>query len=457
MTGAIKLSVHGAAGEVTGSCMLLEVGRRKVLIECGLIQGGRKDEARNHEPFPFDPATLDAVVLSHAHLDHTGRLPLLVRQGCRAPVYTHRATRDLSRIMLRDAAYLQEKDAEIDTRKRARRGKPAVAPLYDRKDAERAVRRIRGIDYATPMQICEGVTLTLHDAGHILGSAIVELVVTVDGTSRRLVFSGDLGHAGMPILRDPAILKEADLVILESTYGDRAHRSWDDTYTELGEVFEHAARGGNILIPSFAVGRTQELLWVFRNHYMEWGLDRWQVFLDSPMAIAATEVYGRHWYVHEGSEDGHGQPFLLPNLRFSQTPRQSQAINRIAGGAIIIAGSGMCTGGRIRHHFKHNLWRNDCHVLITGFQARGTLGRQLVDGATQVKLWGEPIKVGATIHTIGGLSAHAGQPELVAWYRNFRGKPPVLLVHGEEKALDALAGRIGSAATIAGPGHTIRL
>ncbi len=454
----MKLTILGAAGEVTGSCMLVECGGSKVLLECGLIQGGAGDSARNAEPFAFNPQDIDAVVLSHAHIDHTGRLPLLVKSGCRAPVFTHRATRDLCRIMLRDSAYLQEKDAEIENRKRARRGRPAVEPLYVRADADKALRRIRGIDYGAATRIAEGVTLTLHDAGHILGSAIVQLDLEEGGHHRRVVFSGDLGHKGMPILRDPTMLKDADHVVLESTYGDREHRSWEETFTELGGVFEEAsARGGNILVPAFAVGRTQELLYVFRKHFEAWGLDNWQIFLDSPLAIAATEIYSRHWYLHEhGREDG-PQPFLLPNLRFMQTPLQSQSLNRISSGAIIIAGSGMCTGGRIRHHLKHNLWRNNCHVLITGFQARGTLGRQLVDGATEVKLWGEPIHVGARVHTIGGLSAHAGKAELVSWYEHFAGSPPVTLVHGEENALTSLAGRLGRSAHIATPGQVVQL
>jgi metallo-beta-lactamase family protein len=454
----VRLTIHGAAGEVTGSCMLVETGRSRVLIECGLLQGGQEEVRRNAEPFPFDPASLDAVVISHAHIDHSGRLPLLVKRGGRARIYTHTATRDLCRIMLRDAAFLQEKDAELETRKRARRGKDPVEPLYDRADAARAVRRIRGLDYGVTLRIAAGVELTLHDAGHILGSAIVELVLEEGGQRRRLVFSGDLGHRGMPLMHEPARPGKADLVVMESTYGDRAHRSWDSTFEELGGVFEQAVRHrGNILVPAFAVGRTQELLYLFRQHFDAWGMDQWQIFLDSPMAIAATEVYTSHWYLHENREADGARPLALPNLRFTQTPKQSEALNRISSGAIIIAGSGMCTGGRIRHHLKHNLWRDGCHVLITGFQARGTLGRALVDGATEVKLWGEPVRVGATVHTVGGLSAHAGRPELLEWVGSFHGSPPVVLVHGEPSALRTLAADIGPKATIATPHQVIAL
>lgn len=444
----MDISFHGAAGEVTGSCLLVTVGGKQLLLDCGLIQGNAAEEARNRRAFPFNPQAIDAVVLSHAHLDHSGRLPLLVKGGFRGPIYTQRATRDLGRIMLLDAAAIAEKDAEIETRKRQRQARAAVEPLYTRAEAEAAVRRFRALDYDTELDILPGVRLRLRDAGHILGSAIVELWLTEGSLTRKLVFSGDLGHRGAPILRDPATVREADLVILESTYGDRNHRSWEATWQELGEIFRGAARHvGNILVPAFAIGRTQELLCVFQRHWREWGLDRWTVFLDSPMAIAATEVYARHANLfNDDDKDRRGRgadPFALPNLHFSRTPNQSMAINRIQSGAVIVAGSGMCNGGRIRHHLKHNVWRESCHVIFTGFQARGTLGRQLVDGAPRVRLWGENIRVAAQLHTIGGLSAHADQEGLLAWYRNFgRPLPPVALVHGEPSAIDGLAARL---------------
>ncbi|MEK7191662.1 MAG: MBL fold metallo-hydrolase, partial [Pseudomonadota bacterium] len=380
--------------------------------------------------------------------DHSGRLPLLVKGGFRGPIYTHRATRDLSRIMLLDAAALAERDAVIETRKRQRQARTAVEPLYTRAEAEAAVRQFRALDYDSEQDILPGVRLRLRDAGHILGSAIVELWLTEGTTTRKLVFSGDLGHRGAPILRNPATVREADLVILESTYGDRNHRSWDATWQELGEVFRAAAHhAGNILIPAFAIGRTQELLYVFKQHWREWGLDRWTVFLDSPMAIAATEVYAHHANLFNDKDKNRrrrdGDLFAPPNLHFSRTSSQSMAINRIQSGAVIVAGSGMCNGGRIRHHLKHNVWREQCHVIFTGFQARGTLGRQLVDGAPRVRLWGESIRVAAQLHTIGGLSAHADQEGLLAWYRGFgQPLPPVALVHGEPTAIDGLAARL---------------
>ena len=444
----MDITFHGAAGEVTGSCLRVAVGGRQLLLDCGLIQGSAAEEARNRRAFPFNPQTIDAVVLSHAHLDHSGRLPLLVKDGFRGPIYTHRATRDLSRIMLLDAAALAERDAVIETRKRQRQARTAVEPLYSRAEAEAAVRQFRALDYDSEQDILPGIRLRLRDAGHILGSAIVELWLTEGTTTRKLVFSGDLGHRGTPILRNPATVREADLVILESTYGDRNHRSWDATWQELGEVFREAAhRAGNILIPAFAIGRTQELLYVLKQHWREWGLNRWTVFLDSPMAIAATEVYAHHANLFNDKDRDRrrrdGDLFAPPNLHFSRTSSQSMAINRIQSGAVIVAGSGMCNGGRIRHHLKHNVWREQCYVIFTGFQARGTLGRQLVDGAPRVRLWGESIRVAAQLHTIGGLSAHADQEGLLAWYRGFgQPLPPVALVHGEPTAIDGLAARL---------------
>lgn len=437
----------GAAGEVTGSCHLIEVGGRRLLLDCGLIQGRREDEARNHTPFPFDPRSIDAVVLSHSHIDHSGRIPLLVKSGYRGPIYTHRAAKDLCRIMLKDAGYLNEREAEWENRKRERKGLSLVEPLYDMRDAQNAMRRFHGMDYDCIHEILPGVRLRLRDAGHILGAAVVELWLKEGGLERKLVFSGDLGQPGMPILRDPTPVEEADLVLMESTYGERLHRSHEDTLRELGEVLKSAREGGgNVLIPAFAVGRTQALIFLFAKYRTQWGLDHWQIFLDSPLAIEATEIYARHseLYDREAAElwrRNRNRP-LLPNFHISRTAKQSMRLNRIRSGAIIIAASGMCNGGRIRHHLKHNVWRSNCHIIIVGFQARGTTGRALVDGADHITLWGETIRVAAQIHTIGGLSAHADQNGLVQWYRNVRNRPPVVLVHGEPSAQAALAERL---------------
>ncbi len=440
----MKIYFFGAAHEVTGSCFLVEVAGRRVLVECGLVQGAPADEERNRAPFPFNPESIDAVVLTHAHLDHSGRLPLLIKAGYRGPIYTQRASRDLAHIMLKDAGFLNEKDVEWENRKRQRKHLPLLEPLYTVKEAQAALHFFRAVDYGELVEVAQGVRIRLLDAGHILGSAIVEMWLVENGIQRKLVFSGDLGHKGAPILRDPATLSEADLVIMESTYGDRTHRSWEDTWAELYQVFSQAARArGNILIPAFAVGRTQELLYAFKRNYQRWNLDRWAIFLDSPMAIDATATYSRHVALYDQEATAErcltGELFALPNLHLSHTNQQSMRINRIESGAIIIAGSGMCEGGRIRHHLKHNIWREQCQVLIVGFQAQGTLGRALVDGAQNIKLWGESMRVAARVHTIGGFSAHADCNGLAEWYDNFAGRPAVALVHGEVKAMDVFA------------------
>lgn len=443
----LQLQFLGAAQEVTGSCYLIRVGDKKLLVECGLIQGAPEDEARNRNPFPFDPAALDAVVLTHSHLDHSGRLPLLSKAGYTGPIFTHHASADLCRILLKDSGYLNEKEVEWENRKRERKHKPLLAPLYTLEEAEAVMDQFMPLDYGVETEILPGVQIRLNDAGHILGSSIVEIWLTDEGVTRKLVFSGDLGHHGAPILHDPAVIKEADLVLMESTYGDRDHRPWDETWSELEEVLLSARHDkGIVMIPAFAVGRTQELLYAFNLNYEKWQLDRWTVFLDSPMAIEATEVYSRHRKLYDPEtqalERQNGNPFMLPNLHLSRTAEDSMAINRIRSGAIVIAGSGMCSGGRIKHHFKHNIWRQNSHVLIVGFQAHGTLGRQLVDGVKQINLWGETVNVSSKVHTIGGFSAHADRDGLLAWYENFEGRPPVTLVHGEPEAIEPLAKRI---------------
>ena len=441
---AIDVQFLGAAEEVTGSCHLVTVGDQRLLLDCGLIQGRRSDEARNRQAFPFDPKSIDAVVLSHAHIDHSGRLPLLVKAGFSGPIYTHRASRDLCRIMLKDSAFLNEKDAEWENRKRLRKGLQPIEALYTIEDAHTALSLFKGLVYAKKIRILPNVTLRLNDAGHILGSSIIELWLEDGGATRKLVFSGDLGRPGMPILQDPAVIKQADLVVMESTYGDRVHRTWEQTLTEVEQVVQHTTNSrGNILIPAFAVGRTQEILYMFAKFYSAWKLDRWQIFLDSPLAIEATRVFTRHSDLFDQDTrdlwQQNQQQSMLPNLHLSRTSNQSMALNRIHSGAIIIAGSGMCSGGRIKHHLKHNIWRRECNVVISGFQAQGTLGRSLVEGAKYIRLWGETVRVAAGVHTVGGLSAHADQRGLINWYANFDQRPPVTLVHGESVALEQLA------------------
>jgi len=462
----MNITFLGATQQVTGSCHLLQVGSLRILLDCGLQQGGDDSHEQNRADFLFDPSSIDAVVLSHAHLDHSGRLPLLVDKGFSGPIYAHPATIDLCAILLEDAAYLNERGAFWENKKRQRKGLELVEPLYTRTQARRCLEHFQAIEYHSEKQILSDIKVTMHDAGHILGSCIVELKLTELSIHKTVIYSGDLGHANAPILNDPAILTEADLVIMESTYGDRQHRSWDDTWNELGDIFKNAhSDKGNILIPAFTVGRTQEILYCFNRYYKEWGLENWNIFLDSPMAIETTKVYSKYSSLYSPGEHKnltkYGNTFSLPNLRFTASTEESMALNRVQSGAIIIAGSGMCNGGRIKHHLKHNLWRHQSHIIIVGFQARSTPGRALVDGAQWLSLWGEDIKVNAHIHTPGGLSAHADQQGLINWYKNFNHKPKLVLVHGEAEyqsiLRDKLKQQLGINAIIAKHKQTVEL
>lgn len=444
-----KLTFYGATAGVTGSAYLLETDTGKVLLECGLFQGGREEEKANAKPFPFAAKALDAVILSHAHLDHSGRLPMLVRAGYDRKAFMTRPTLELLQIMLGDAAELQQRDAEWENKRRRRSGKSEVEPLYTVEDVDATLKLCAGANYGERIEVADGISVRFRDAGHILGSAIVEIFLSEKGAEKKLVFSGDLGNSYAALLRDPEVVEEADMLLLESTYGDREHRSMEDTLEEFEAiVLEASQNGGNILIPSFAVGRTQEVIFHLGELYQAGKLQRQAVYLDSPMAIAATEVYHRYQGVFNkedraalrqgGSGSLHS---FLPVLRYSRTTAESMALNRIEAGAIIIAGSGMCTGGRIRHHLKHNLWRGDAHVIFVGFQAQGTPGRALVDGAKTYRIGGDKIAVKAAIHTLGGFSAHAGQRQLVQWASHFKTRPKLCLVHGDPEAKLALQAR----------------
>ncbi|WP_298573627.1 MBL fold metallo-hydrolase [uncultured Luteimonas sp.] len=439
----MRVHFHGAAGEVTGSMHLVEAAGQRILLDCGMIQGGRAAEARNFDAFPFDPASIDALVVSHAHIDHIGRIPRLVWQGFRGPVYIQHAGAELLPVMLLDAASLAENDAERENRRR-RPGEPEAMPLFTREDVQQVLEQVRPLPYGERRQILPGVEIAFRDAGHILGSSIVE----VWADARKLVYSGDLGPHGTPILRDPEQVRDADLVVMEATYGDRNHRDRLDTIHEFGELLEQAWNGrGKVLIPAFAVGRSQELLYWFARHWDEWQLARWRIFLDSPMAAKVVAIYDRHQALFDadarGVWKGHPSPFRLPNLHITGSTAESMAINRIENGAIVIAGSGMANGGRILHHFRHGIDRRDTHVVFVGYQAEGTLGRRLVDGAKWVRIHGHDHRVNARIHTIGGLSAHTDQRGLIDWYEGFEGRPPLVLVHGEDRAREALAGELG--------------
>ncbi len=442
-----RITFHGAAGEVTGSCYLIETAASRVLVECGLFQGGRDEEARNRRPFPFDPAGLDAVVLTHAHIDHSGRLPALVRDGFAGPVHVTVPSLDLLRIMLPDSAHIHEQDAERASRRSLRRGRRPVAPLYTSEDAERALDRLVVHPWLETLEATPDVRIRFRRAGHILGAASVELWIDREGASRKIVFSGDVGRVREPLLLPPDPPGDADLVLLESTYGDRDHKKPEDSLDELARILDSArTSGANVIVPAFAVGRTQEILYALAGLERTGRIAPRPVYLDSPMAIRVTDVHARH--ADSFSEDvrarlAAGRENVEPSqLRLCRTPEESMALNH-ARGVVIIAASGMCDAGRVVHHLKHNLWRPDAHVVIIGFQARGTIGRALVDGARAVRILGEPIAVKASIHTLGAFSAHAGQSELASWVAAMlRSGARLALVHGEPEKRDALAKRL---------------
>jgi metallo-beta-lactamase family protein len=446
----VKLSCHGAARGVTGSCHLLECGGRRILIDCGLFQGSREWEDENAAPFGFAAAEIDFVLLTHAHLDHCGRLPLLVKRGFRGEIIATPATRELARLVLLDAAHLQEEEARRRVHGGTRHGKHAVQPqpLYTLLDALNVLDRFgRSAEYRRPIVLAPGLSATFIDAGHILGSASVLLRHEADDAPHSVLFSGDLGNSGRPLLRDPEPPPHADVVVIETTYGDRLHRGFEPSVRELHEaIADTFARGGNVIIPTFALERAQEVLYVLRQGVEAGTLSRsTQVFLDSPMAISATEIFKNHpeCYDAETAEMfSHGRdPLQLPGLQFTRETAESMAINRVGGGAIIMAGSGMCTGGRVRHHLRNHLGRADSSIVFVGFAAEGTLARRLIAGATEVRIHGEVVPVRARIHTINGFSAHADQAELLAWHAQVRASR-TFLVHGEEQSMACFAGRL---------------
>jgi metallo-beta-lactamase family protein len=448
----MKISFHGADRGVTGSCHLVECRGRKVLVDCGLYQGGRELDEENTESFGFDAAGIDVLLLTHAHLDHCGRLPLLVKRGFRGEVVTTAATRELARLVMLDAAHLHEEEARRRSAHRARRGDrdSAIEPLYAVVDALGSLDTFgRVARYDSPLEAVPGVRATFLDAGHILGSACVFLELEEEGRRRTVLFSGDLGNARRPLLRDPAPAPRSDVAVMETTYGDRRHKPIEPSVEELYDVIASTyERGGNVVIPTFALERAQEILYFIREGVAAGRLPRLlQVFLDSPMAISATSIFARHpeCYAPQTAElfrEGR-DPFAVPGLHFTRETSESMAINRLRGGAVILAGSGMCTGGRVRHHLKHNLWRRESSVVFVGYAAKRTLARQIVDGAEEVQIFGEPVHVRASVHTINGFSAHADQAELLAWHRQ-TGAERTFLVHGEEETMSRFAAELGT-------------
>ncbi len=431
------LEVCGAAREVTGSCYVVQVGSVRFLVDCGLHQGGDREEALNFAPFAFDPVELDFMLLTHAHIDHSGLIPRLVSEGFKNPIYATSPTCDLAEIMLMDSAYIQESEAEWRNRKARRAGRRMLEALYTQRDAERAIRLFKAVDYGVPKELAPDVSVTFHDAGHILGSAFLELRLKENGQSARVLFSGDVGQPNQPIIRDPEIVKETDFLIMESTYGDRSHEGSGKPEEELAAIMEEAQRtGGNVIIPAFAVGRTQELLYFLRKIENEHDLDM-PVYVDSPLASRATEVFRKHREAYdEESWKLVGEPggiFDFPEIHYTASAEESMALNEKRG-IVIISASGMAEAGRIRHHLKHNLWRPEAHVVIVGFQAQNTLGRRLLAGDKRVRMFGEEIAVRCHIHEISGLSAHADQEQLLTWASNFESPKKVILTHGELEA-----------------------
>ncbi len=435
----VTIEFLGAAREVTGSSILVRTGRANFLVDCGMFQGGAEADRKNARKFPIAPAAIDFVLSTHAHIDHSGLLPKIVHDGFRGPVYATAATADLLAVMLPDSGHIQEKEAEWQNRRRERAGKRGAVPLYTEGDALAVLPRLSVVDYGGAVEPAFGVRARFLDAGHILGSAILSVTLRDGGREREIVFTGDLGHRGLPIVRDPAPVERADVLVMESTYGNRVHKGMQDSIEE----FVHAVsdtigrKGGNVVIPAFAVGRTQDILFLLADLTRRGRLSGLTVYIDSPLAAEATRITMRHpECFDQESRDVFAWQSKNPGalkVVTTRTAEESMALNAIRGGAIILAGSGMCEAGRIKHHLKHNLWRKECSVVIVGFQAQGTLGRKIVDGARRVAIHGEEIAVAADVYTIGGLSAHADRDDLLQWAGNFRNAPgKVFVAHGEE-------------------------
>ncbi len=448
----MKISFHGAAKGVTGSCHLVECAGKRILIDCGFYQGGRELIEENAEPFGFEPASIDFLLLTHAHLDHCGRIPLLVKRGFKGVVITTAASLELARLIMLDSAGLQEEEARYQQRKAKRQGAKSsnqIEPLYTVLDALNSLEFFgRHVNYGEPEQLADGIKATFLDAGHILGSASIYLELEESNRQHSLLFSGDLGYGGRAILNAPSTPPKADSVIMETTYGDRLHKQLQPSIAELYDVInETVGRGGNVIIPTFAMERAQEILYFLREGILNSNIKHFtNVFLDSPMAISATHIFERHpeCYNAETLElfnDGK-DPFGFPGLHFTRETTESMSINQVSGGAVIMAGSGMCTGGRVRHHLKHNIWNKRNSIVFVGFAAQGTLARRIIDGAKTVKIFGEEIPVRSSIHTIGGFSAHADQAELLAWHAKTGNPKRTFLVHGEERSMLKFADKL---------------
>lgn len=465
----MKIQFCGAAGTVTGSCFLVMTQEEKFLIDCGMFQGSKELKEHNYSEFLFNPADIQFVLLTHAHIDHSGLIPKLYKHGFQGIVHTTKATKELCAVVLPDSGYIQEMEVERKNRKLARRGLPLLDPIYTVADAQECQRFIKGHMYEKEIVLSPHVRVRFQDAGHILGSAIIEVCIKEDGQEKKLVFSGDLGNINAPLIEDPAEIKKADYVIMESTYGNRYHIDTENKLDALARVVKNThKRGGNLVIPSFAVERTQDLVYDLKHLKEEGQIPPMEIYIDSPMAVQATQVFINNpdYFDDEATYKMKGEDaraiFEGPDIHYILSVEESLALNKKKGGAIIISASGMADAGRIKHHLKHNLWRSECTVLFVGYQAEGTLGRRILDGEKKVAIHGEEVAVKAAIERIDGFSAHADQKGLLDWLSNFRTKPDrVFLVHGEEDSLLTLqrviCSELGFKTQIAGYGSVYDL
>lgn len=434
----MKLTFVGGARTVTGSCYLLEVNQEKILVDCGMFQGSKELEQLNAQKWPFQPSEISYVILTHAHIDHSGLLPKLKLQGFRGKIISTKSTYELCTVMLPDSGHIHEMEAEWQNRKRSRQRKSKTEPLYTQADAHAVLQNFVPISYDVQTQLTPTIRIRMKDAGHILGSAIVEMWVTEDEKETKLVFSGDIGSSGQAIVKDPEIIEEADYLFVESTYGNRLHPPIEEKSTQLLEIIQQAIRSnGLVIIPAFAVGRTQEILFQLHKLVKQGEIPNIPVYVDSPLAIAATEIFQANPEVYDEETSqlfAQGDnPLAFPGLQFVRTAEESQRLNLHKGTAIVIAASGMADAGRILHHLKHQLWKESNHVVFCGYQAEGSLGRKLTTGIKRVKILGISVKVGAQIHDLSTFSAHADRDQLLAWLRGFTKKPKqTFIVHGEE-------------------------
>ncbi len=441
----MKITFCGAAGTVTGSCYLVETGSSRFLIDCGMFQGSKEVRQLNQRDFLFNPAAVDFVLLSHSHVDHSGLIPKLWKMGFKKEIYATKATADLCGIVLPDSGHIQEMETEWRNRKHQRAGAPLEEPLYSVAEAISSLSLFKTKMYQEEFEPAPGIRVRFQDAGHILGSSIVEVIISENRETTKIVFSGDLGQKDQPIIKDPTFIQEADYILIESTYGNRLHEDQNQKVDLLKKIIiDSVNTGGNLVIPAFAVGRTQDLLYYIKKMQINGELPKVQVFIDSPMAVSVTQIYQDNpgFYDEETRRllAENQSPFDFPNLHFIRTAEESKRLNQVAKGAVIISASGMCEAGRVLHHLKHNLWRRESHILFVGFQAEGTLGRRLLDGAKVVKIMGEEIGVQAQIHSIGGFSAHADQAGLINWLAGMTKQPRGLfIVHGENGAQRELA------------------